>query len=117
MLPNSFEHLALCSKAWSDATYLDEIPGQFRERLTDQMKREVNEKALEYSRQVMVLFQWVDPRLAMKSKSMPSLTSSLPFARCGLRKSSLQCGVRWGVVTGWWLGCRSSHSLFGVLAC
>lgn len=52
LAPTSFEHLARCSKAWSDATYLDEIKGTFKEKLTDQMKRDVNEKALVYSEKV-----------------------------------------------------------------
>ena len=53
--PKSFEHLARCSKAWSDATYLDEIKSKFKEPLTDQMKRDVNEKALSYSKEVLCL--------------------------------------------------------------
>ena len=51
-MPGSCQHLALCSKAWSDVTYMDEIQGRFREKLTNEMKRDVNEKAIEYSIQV-----------------------------------------------------------------
>lgn len=45
LMPESCEHLALCSKAWSDATYLDEIHNKFKEPLSNQMKKEVNMKA------------------------------------------------------------------------
>lgn len=52
LMPGSYWHLSLCSKAWSDVTYLDEVQSKFREPLTVQMKREVNEKALQYSSKV-----------------------------------------------------------------
>lgn len=51
LLPKSDWHLSLCSKAWSDLTYMDEIEGQFKEDMNDQIKRDVNEKAFEYSAQ------------------------------------------------------------------
>ena len=54
LAPANFDYLARCSKAWSDATYLDEIAGKFREKLTDQAKRDFNEKALGYSKKVLV---------------------------------------------------------------
>lgn len=53
ILPDSCEHLALCSKAWSDATYLDEIhTSKFKEPLSIQNKRDVNLKAKEYAEKV-----------------------------------------------------------------
>ena len=52
LAPTDFDYLARCSKAWSDATYLDEITGKFKEKLTDQAKRGFNEKALGYSKKV-----------------------------------------------------------------
>lgn len=54
LMPGSFWHLSLCSKAWSDLTYMDEIQGKYREGLSSSDKREVNEKALEFSSQVSV---------------------------------------------------------------
>lgn len=52
LAPTNFDYLARCSKAWSDATYLDEISGKYREKLTDQAKRDFNERALGYSEKV-----------------------------------------------------------------
>jgi len=51
-MPLSCQTLALCSKAWSDTTYLDEIKGAFREKLTDDMKRSANEMGVAYSEKV-----------------------------------------------------------------
>ena len=47
--------LCLAAKAWSDACYLDEIQGPFRERLTMQDRHEVNKNAIEYAKQVICL--------------------------------------------------------------
>ena len=52
LAPTNFDYLARCSKAWSDATYLDEISGRFKEKLTDQAKRDFNERALGYGKKV-----------------------------------------------------------------
>jgi hypothetical protein len=49
LMPGDSNTLALCSKAWSDITYLDDIK---REKLTDEQKREVNAKAITYCEQV-----------------------------------------------------------------
>ncbi len=51
-MPNVANTLCLAAKAWSDACYLDEIQGPFREHLTMQDRHEVNKKAIEYARQV-----------------------------------------------------------------
>lgn len=50
-MPGDSNTLALCSKAWSDITYLDDIK---REKLSDEQKREVNAKAITYCEQVRV---------------------------------------------------------------
>jgi hypothetical protein len=50
LVPNVGDTVCLVAKAWSDVCYLDEI---FKERLTDQQKRDVNMKAIKYSRQVL----------------------------------------------------------------
>lgn len=43
----------MCSKAWSDLTYLDEIHRlPHKEVLTDEQKRDVNTKAISYCEQV-----------------------------------------------------------------
>ena len=49
-----FELLARCSKAISDATYLDEIGKNHRyyEKLSSADKREINQRALVYAEQV-----------------------------------------------------------------
>lgn len=49
-----FELLAQCSKAISDATYLDEIGKghRFYEKLSYADKRDINQRALVYARQV-----------------------------------------------------------------
>lgn len=52
-MPNVADTLCLAAKAWSDACYLDEIQGPFRERLTMQDRHEVNKKAIEYAKQVL----------------------------------------------------------------
>ena len=55
ILPDSCQHLSLCSKAWSDATYLDEIHNQFKEPLSNADKRDVNLKAKQYAEKVETL--------------------------------------------------------------
>ncbi|CAL5220003.1 g1948 [Coccomyxa viridis] len=55
LVPNVANTLCLAAKAWSDACYLDEIQGPFREHLTMQDRHEVNKKAIEYARQAIVL--------------------------------------------------------------
>lgn len=53
LLPGKAEILSLCSKAWSDVTYLDEIHNvSYKESLSDEQKREVNTKAIGYCEQV-----------------------------------------------------------------
>ncbi len=63
LLPGRPEILSLCSKAWSDVTYLDEIHNiPYKETLTDEQKREVNTKAISYCEEVClctsVRFPW-----------------------------------------------------------
>eukprot|EP00884_Botryococcus_braunii_P006378 jgi/Botrbrau1/15741/Bobra.4_1s0109.1 len=49
LMPGQSEILSLCSKAWSDVTYLDEIHNiPHKEQLSDEQKREVNTKAISY---------------------------------------------------------------------
>lgn len=53
ILPGQSEILSMCSKAWSDMTYLDEIHRlPHKEVLTDEQKRDVNTKAISYCEQV-----------------------------------------------------------------
>ena len=59
MVPNVAHTLCLAAKAWSDACYLDEIQGPFREHLTMQDRHEVNKKAIEYAKQVRLTHQLV----------------------------------------------------------
>ena len=63
LLPESCEHLALCSKAWSDATYLDEIHNKFKEPLSNQMKKDVNMKARELAIKVCARHAFIRPAL------------------------------------------------------
>lgn len=54
LVPNVVDTVCLAAKAWSDVCYLDEI---FKERLSDQDKRDVNSKAIEYSKKVIICHQ------------------------------------------------------------
>jgi len=59
LVPNVAGTLCLAAKASSDACYLDEIQGPFRERLTMQDRHEVNKKAIEYAKQVLTFFKFM----------------------------------------------------------
>ena len=50
--PKDPEFWSLLSKAMSDMTYLDEIPGPHREKLTDDDKRRFNTQAMEHAKKV-----------------------------------------------------------------
>ena len=88
-MPGSCQHLALCSKAWSDVTYMDEIQGRFREKLTTQMKRDVNEKAIKYSIQVpnhtWLQTRCVSAKLAARKAAWGGCRRSRPILRPACR--------------------------------
>ena len=50
--PKDAEFWALLSKVTSDMTYLDEIQGEHREKLTDADKRAFNKQAMEHAKKV-----------------------------------------------------------------
>lgn len=50
--PKDAEFWSLLSKAMSDMTYLDEIQGPHREKLTDDDKRSFNTQAMEHAKKV-----------------------------------------------------------------
>ena len=83
-----FELLARCSKAISDATYLDEIGKnhRFYEKLSSADKREINQRALVYAEQVLAallldVLQAVDAVWMTAFCNIISLGDALPPPR------------------------------------
>lgn len=72
--PQDSEFWSLLSKATSDLTYLDEIKGPHREKLTDNDKRAFNTQAMEHAHKV--------------SKLMPLSNCCLLCAECWRGSSS-----------------------------
>ena len=51
LLPGSSDVLCRCAKSWSDACYLDFVTP---ERLTDADRRALNQRAVDYAKQVII---------------------------------------------------------------
>ncbi|KAK9834362.1 hypothetical protein WJX84_010762 [Apatococcus fuscideae] len=109
--PQDSEFWSLLSKATSDLTYLDEIKGPHREKLTDNDKRAFNTQAMEHAHKAIAL----DPKAFL-----PHVAACISMGRLALfadnkRKCQLAKEARGHAVRAVELGPNSdlSHHLMG----
>ena len=81
--PKDPEFWSLLSKAMSDMTYLDEIPGPHREKLTDDDKRRFNTQAMEHAQKVTA--QKISPLVAILLAFSLHIYKELAVRACASR--------------------------------
>lgn len=105
LLPNVAHTLCLAAKAWSDACYLDEIQGPFRERLTMQDRHEVNKKAIEHAKQASPALTYTLLLVSLFWEGVYLAKLALHRARC-CREVGIFCQKIQSMRDSAWMTCR-----------